>query len=123
MKTPTAIHIFADYGDAYAWVESASTILPPYFPDNSEIKVIDHDLQLWAGWFWKSLNNRETFPWAEFHARGLALATRLHKALPLEMDIEISYGRPTEDPQYIRGEQIIIRPRHHHPPAPPLKTP
>jgi len=86
-KPVTAIAIFADYGDAYAWSEGASTGLAGLFPGNEKVKAVDHELQLWSGWFWKSLDNRETFPWAEFHAQGLALATRLHEALPLEMDI------------------------------------
>lgn len=105
------IRIMADYGDAYAWDQNGFCIGLGYnFPENAQIEGIEQELNKWAGDFGASEDNDPNFPWEVFHRRGLALATRLHKALPPDVDIEICYQRPYEDPKgKMRDTPIIIR--------------
>ena len=109
----TKIRIMADYSDAYAWDQNGVCIaLAPNFPDQREVAAIERELDAWAGDFAISEDNDPNFPWEEFHARGLALATRLHNAVPEAIGIEICYQGPYEDPKgKMRDEPIILRHR------------
>ena len=105
------IRIMADYGDAYAWDQDGVCVgLHYYFPEIADVKRIEEELETWAGDFWSSRDEDPNFPWEEFHSRGLDLATRLNATLPSEMDVEICYERPWEDPQGKNSDRTILRP-------------
>ncbi len=107
------IRIMADYGDAYAWDQHGVCIGLAYnFKNIPEIQTIEDELIQWAGDFWKSEDNDPNFPWEEFHKRGMALTARLNQAIPKDIDIEVSYSRPYEDPKgKVRDRNIIFRER------------
>ena len=105
------IRIMADYGDAYAWDQDGVNIGLSYnFENIPEIEAIEEEFIRWSGDFWKTENNDPHFPWEEFHKRGVALTARLHEAIPKNLNIEISYNRPYEDPNgKLQNETIFFR--------------
>lgn len=111
----TKIRIMADYGEAYAWDQCGTCIGLGYnFEDIPEIQAIEDDFIKWAGDFWAAEDDDPNFPWEEFHKRGIALTARLNQAIPENIDIEISYSRPDEDPKgkgAIRDGRIVFRNR------------
>jgi len=96
---PVLITIMADYDGGYAWDQNGEKIwLHPLFPDLPEVKRIEAELIDWSGQLWKSQAGDPTFPWQDFHNRGLALARQFKEALPAACDIQLSYVRALEDP-------------------------
>ena len=107
------IRIMADYGDAYAWDQDGVNIGLSYnFENLPEIEAIEEEFIRWSGDFWKAKDNDPDFPWEDFHNRGVDLTARLHEAIPKNINIEICYQRPYEDPNgKLQDGKIIFRKR------------
>ena len=109
----TRIRIMADYGGAYAWDQHGVSIGLGYnFEHIPEIKLIEENLLGWSGEFSKAENDDPRFPWDDLHKRGIALTSWLNDTIPPDINIEICYQRPYEDPLgKMLDEPIIFRKR------------
>jgi hypothetical protein len=104
----TEITIMADY-DEYAWTNGVcrSIDISYYFPEISEIKNIEEELQDWIKIFLGSDLKSKEFDWEYFHARGRDLARRVHNALK-EYNIPVYYWKPVEDNNGTESERELI---------------
>ena len=95
------IRIMPDFGGAYMWSYGgpAEPLVQGQFPDIPGIRALEAAFIAWQCWFERDCDSGHDprFPWARFHARGLALAKRL-AALLAPRGIEVYYERPYEDP-------------------------
>lgn len=107
----TKIRIRADYGN-FAWdQEGAGISLRTEFKDIPEIEKIENAFEKWG----KDLPDKDEdpcFDWEDFHKRGMDLTHRLNAAIPKDIDIDITYARPFEDPKgKQRNPDISLRQR------------
>jgi hypothetical protein len=117
MKPDKTITIMADFGfGPYAWLKDASDE-SDYVGMNianshsgmTEFDISDQlqkDFADWIGRFGRGALDNPRFPWASFHAEGLALSRRLKEEIGEAANVV--YVRPCEDPDHEQNEKTWI---------------
>jgi hypothetical protein len=104
------ITIMADYGNGpYAWLNENPEEKPGIGPGIADMthgfldwnvsKELEADFADWMVPFARdSYDNPESFPWEEFHRRGIELSKRLKREVG--STFRVRYVKPSEDPNH-----------------------